>query len=310
MSDENVYEMKSSKPFNYRKYFKTGISLLFIILLLVTLLNSIMITKEGEYRVVRQFGEVVRIESEPGLHFKVPFIQTATVLPNKYLVYDMEEQEINTLDKKRIIIDNYAVWHITDPSKMINNAKTVVNAQARMGEFIFSTVRSELGQMNYEEIINDEKSQRGNLNSRITDQVNELLSEYGAQVQDVRVKRTDLPEDNEQSVYTRMISERESKAQEYLSKGEAEKNRIIAAADREVKEMLSKAKADAEQIRAEGEQEAAQIYNEAFKKDAEFYRLYRTLESYKSTVNDKTTIILPHDSPYARALLGYFEIEE
>jgi modulator of FtsH protease HflC len=307
MSDDNVFEMKQPSPLNVKKYIKLGISILVFILLLIILLTSIVVVKEGEYKVVRQFGEVVRIEDDPGLHFKIPFIQSTTTLPNKYMIFDMEEQEINTLDKKRIIIDNYAVWHITDPSKMINNAKTVVNAQARMGEFIFSTVRSELGLMKYEEIINDEKSSRGNLNARVTEAVNELLAEYGAQVKDVRIKRTDLPPDNEQSVYTRMISERESKAQEYLSMGEAEKNRIIAATDREVKEMLSKAGADAAKIRAEGEQEAAQIYNESFAKDEEFYRLYRMLESYKQTIDEKTTIIIPHDSPYARMLLGYFE---
>jgi modulator of FtsH protease HflC len=307
MSDDNVFEMKKPTPLNVKKYIKLGISILIFILLLIILLTSIVVVKEGEYKVVRQFGEVVRIEDDPGLHFKIPFIQSTTTLPNKYMIFDMEEQEINTLDKKRIIIDNYAVWHITDPNKMINNAKTVVNAQARMGEFIFSTVRSELGLMKYEEIINDEKSSRGNLNARVTEAVNSLLAEYGAQVKDVRIKRTDLPPDNEQSVYTRMISERESKAQEYLSMGEAEKNRIIAATDREVKEMLSKADAEAAAIRAEGEQEAAQIYNESFAKDEEFYRLYRMLESYKQTVDEKTTIIIPNDSPYARMLLGYFE---
>ncbi|QHS22985.1 protease modulator HflC [Virgibacillus sp. MSP4-1] len=306
MSDENVFDMKTSKPVNFRKYMKAGISILLLIILLITILNSMMITKEGEYKVVRQFGEVVDVEGEPGLHFKIPFIQTTTTLPNKNMSYDMEEQEINTLDKKRIIIDNYAVWRITDPTRMINTAKTVVGAQSRMGEFIFSTVRTELGQMNYEEIINDEKSSRSDLNIRITERVNELLSDYGAEVKDVRIKRTDLPEANEQSVYTRMISERESTAQEYLSRGEAEKSRIMAETDRRVQEMLSKARADAEQIRAEGEQEAAQIYNEAFSKDPEFYRLYRTLESYKTTVDDQTTIIIPHDSPYARTLLGYF----
>ena len=113
---------------------------------------------------------------------------------------------------------------------------------------------------------------------------------------DVRVKRTDLPAENEQSVYTRMISERQSTAQEYLSKGDADKQRIEAETDRQVQEMLAKAKAEAEMIRAEGEAEAARIYNEAFSKDQEFYRLYRTLESYKKTINGDTVIVLPSDS--------------
>ena len=127
------------------------------------------------------------------------------------------------------------------------------------------------------------KSSRGSLNDQITEKVNELLDKdkYGITVVDVRMKRTDLPEENEQSVYTRMISERESKAQEYLSRGDAEKNKIIAETDKTVQELLATAKADAETIRSEGEAEAAQVYNQSYAKSAEFYSLFRTLESYK-----------------------------
>jgi membrane protease subunit HflC len=225
------------------------------------------------------------------------------------MTYDVSEAEINTRDKKVMIIDNYAVWRIEDPKKMIANARTLEGAEARMEEFIYSVTRSELGQLNYDEIINDEKSSRGSLNDQITAKVNELLSNdnYGITVTDVRIKRTDLPGENEQSVYTRMISERQSTAQEYLSKGDAQKNIIIAQTDRNVREILAKAQADAEEIRAEGEAGAAKVYNEAFSKDPSFYSLYRTLESYKKTINGETVIVLPSDSPYARLLMGYTE---
>src|SRR5699024_3708508 len=158
-------------------------------------------------------------------------------------------------DKKRIIIDNYAVWRIENPRLMISNARTVINAESRMQEFIRSVLRAELGQLNYDEIINDENTSRGSLNDRVTERVNELLSrdEYGIVVTDVRTKRTDLPEANENSVYTRMISERESKAQEYLSMGDSQKNSKMAETDRKVREMLATAKADADVIRSEGE---------------------------------------------------------
>jgi membrane protease subunit HflC len=205
-----------------------------------------------------------------------------------------------------MLIDNYAVWRIEDPKKLITNARTLENAETKMEEFIYSAVRSELGQLNYDEIINDEKSSRGSLNDRITEKVNDLLQKdsYGISLTDVRIKRTDLPSENEASVFKRMISERESKAQEYLSKGDAKKNRIIADTDRKVKELLSTAEADAEVIRAEGEGEAAKIYNKSFSKDPEFYKLYRTLESYKKTIGDQTVIVLPSDSPYASLLMG------
>lgn len=302
-------EGKRKGYFQWRGYVKAGIFFIIFIVLLLILLSNVYIVKEGEYKVVRQFGEVVRIDKSPGLKFKIPFIQSVTTLPKYQMNYDVSEAEINTKDKKRMLIDNYAVWRINDPKKMITNARTVENAEARMEEFIYSVVRSELGQLNYDEIINDEKSSRGSLNDQVTKKVNELLTQdnYGILVTDVRIKRTDLPAENEESVFKRMISERESKAQEYLSKGDAEKNRIIADTDRKVKELLSTAEADAEVIRAEGEGEAAKIYNKSFSKDPDFYQLYRTLDSYKETIGEQTVIVLPSDSPYARLLMGNIE---
>ncbi|GAA0288404.1 membrane protease subunit HflC [Gracilibacillus halotolerans] len=308
-NNNNTYQPKKLSPKEIRRYVKIGVSLLITLVVLLILFSSMYVVKEGEYKVVRQFGEVVRTVDEPGLNFRIPLLQSVTTLPKKKLVYDVTEREINTLDKKRMIIDNYAVWEITDPEAMIKNARTEINAETRMGEFIFSVIRTELGALNYDQIINDEESTRGDLNTRITERVNELLSNnnYGIQVDDVRIKRTDLPQENEQSVFNRMISERESQAQQYLSQGEAEKNRIMANADKDVTEMLSKANAEAEEIRAEGELEAAKLYNEAFSQDAEFYQLYRTLESYKKTIDGETTIIIPQGSPYADLLMGYIE---
>jgi modulator of FtsH protease HflC len=309
MDNNNVIDIneKSKNGFSWRGYTKIGIFLLVLMAIIVFIFTNVFIVKEGEYRVIRQFGEVVRIEDTPGLSYKLPFIQSVSTLPKYQMTYDVSEAEINTKDKKRMIIDNYAIWRIQEPKKMISNARTVEKAESRMEEFIYSVVRAELGQLNYDEIINDEKSSRGSLNDRVTEKVNELLTQdnYGIVLVDVRMKRTDLPAENEQSVYTRMISERESKAQEYLSMGDAEKNRIVADTDREVKEMLAKAQADAEVIRAEGEGEAAKIYNQSFSKDPSFYELYRTLESYKKTINEKSVIVLPSDSPYARLLMGY-----
>lgn len=312
MSDQNVIDMNErsgGNGFNGRSYIKLGIFAVIVIGILILIFTNIFVVKEGEYKVIRQFGEVVRIDDTPGISYKIPFVQSVTTLPKYQMTYDVSEAEINTKDKKRILIDNYAVWKIDDPKKMISNARTVVNAETRMEEFIYSVVRAELGRLNYEEIINDEKSSRGSLNDRVTEQVNQLLANdnYGITVTDVRIKRTDLPEENEQSVYTRMISERQSTAQDYLSRGDANKTRIEAETDREVREMLAVASSEAEKIRAQGEAEAAKIYNEAFSKDPEFYSLFRTLESYKKTINDETVIVLPSDSPYARLLMGYTE---
>jgi modulator of FtsH protease HflC len=301
----NVVSFDSNKPIR-PKLFRFIIMLGIAIIILVLILSNVYIVKENEYKVIRQFGEIVRIDQEPGLYFKIPFIQSVTTLPKAQMFYDVAEAEINTKDKKRILVNHYAVWEIKNPKEMIQNARTLENAESKMDEFIFSIVRAELGRLNYDEIINDEKSSRGSLNDQITEKVNELLEQdrYGINVVDVRIKRIDLPTENEQSVYKRMISERESKAQEYLSMGDAQKQRIIAQTDKEVKEILAKAQADAERIRAEGEQEAARIYNETFSKDPEFYDFYRTLESYKKVIGEDTVVILPADSPYAKWLIG------
>jgi membrane protease subunit HflC len=240
---------------------------------------------------------------------KMPFVQSVSTLPKYQMTYNVSEAEINTKDKKRIIIDNYAVWRITKPIDMITNARTQIGAETRMEEFIYSVVRTELGQLEYDEIINDENTSRGSLNDRVTARVNELLKadNYGIEVIDVRMKRTDLPPENEQSVYTRMISERQSIAQKYLSEGDADKRTIEASTDRKVQEMVAIAQKEASIIMADGESEAAKIYNKSFSKDPEFYALYRTLESYKKTIGEDTMIILPSDSPYAKILSGYLE---
>lgn len=309
----NPYEMPKKRkepkdPIDFKKYWKLIVGMVVAFALLLILLTNVYVVKENEYRVVRQFGEVVKIQEEPGIKMKVPFIQSVTTLPNYQMTYDVSEAEINTKDKKRIIIDNYAVWHVVNPLDLISNAGTIVNAESRMEEFIYSVVRTELGQLDYDEIINDENSSRGSLNDNVTAKVNELLEtdQYGIQVMDVRIKRTDLPEENEQSVYTRMISERESTAQDYLSQGDAKKQEIEAQADREAQEVIATARKEAALIQADGESEAAKIYNESFSKDPEFYELYRSLESYKKTIGDDTVIILPSDSPYADILSGNF----
>ena len=300
---------KTREPLNLKKHVKTIIAFTIIFAALIILLANVYVVKENEYKVVRQFGEVVEIRFEPGIFIKIPFVQSVSTLPKYQMTYNVSEAEINTKDKKRIIIDNYAVWRITKPIDLITNAGTQIGAETRMEEFIYSVVRTELGQLDYDEIINDENTSRGSLNDRVTARVNELLKadNYGIEVIDVRMKRTDLPPENEQSVYTRMISERQSIAQKYLSEGDADKRTIEASTDRKVQEMVAIAQKEASIIMADGESEAAKIYNKSFSKDPEFYALYRTLESYKKTIGEDTMIILPSDSPYAKILSGYLE---
>lgn len=305
---------KSAKPkaqmqIDWKKYGKLFGVLFVVFILLIVLLVNVFIVREGEFKVVRQFGEIVRVVDTPGLGFTIPFIQSTTTVPKYLMNYEIQEAEINTRDKRRIIIDNYAVWKVNNPQLMIANAGTLINAESRMEEFIYSVVRTELGRLNYAEIITDEESSRGSVGEQVTNRVNELLSadNYGIEVLDVRIKRTDLPVENEQAVYQDMISEREKIAQKFLSEGDADKRRIEAETDRQVREIIANAEREAAVIISEGEAEAARIYNQSFSKDPEFYNLFRTLESYKSTIGEDTVIIIPSDSPYAQILSGVIE---
>lgn len=307
MDESNVVDFtaKKSNP-QFRRYTFVGTFIVLFILLSALIINNLFVVQLNEYKVVRQFGEVKYVIDEPGLNFKLPFIQSVSSLPKHLLVYDVPPAEINTFDKKRIMVDHYAVWRITNPQQMIQSLRSVQGAEGRLGDIIYSNIRNELGKLNYDEIINEEKSVRGDFNEVVKEQINQILerNQNGIELVGIRMKRTDLPESNEQAVYNRMISERESKAQEYLSQGDAEATKIRAETDREVQEMIATANAEAKIIIGEGEQEAARIYNEAYSKDPEFYTMYRTLESYRSTLNGEPVIILPIDSPYTKYLLG------
>ncbi len=234
--DDNVIDMNERKgpDLDYKKYARVGFILAIVVLLGLLVVSNLFIVREGEIRVVRQFGEVVRTIDTPGLSFKIPFIQSIETLPKKQLVYDALPTEINTKDKKKLMIDNYVIWKIANPSLMIENARSVIGVETKLAEAVSSIIRAELGQLNYDEIISSEGSNRGSFNDNVTRLVDAVLKRdnYGVEVIDVRVKRTDLPASNEQSVYNRMISERHSTAQEYLSQGDAESTIIKADTDK------------------------------------------------------------------------------
>lgn len=267
--------------------------------------SSLFIVKEGEYKIIVRFGEAMDAKKEPGLYFKLPFIENVETLPKYQMTYENVPTQIMTKDKKIIFVDNYTVWRINNPEKFYRTNYTVSAGSRRIDEAVYNAVRRKLSEVNYDEIIS-ENTARGDLNEEITADVAQALErdEYGIEIVDVRIKRTDLPESNKESVYNRMISDRESIAARYLSEGDEESRKITSKADRTAMELLAQAEADAKKIVAEGEQEAARIYNEAYGKDPQFYNLYRTLESYVVTLGNEPVIMIPIDSPYASILLG------
>ncbi|GAB2699317.1 protease modulator HflC [Paenibacillus thermoaerophilus] len=271
----------------------------------ILLLASVYVVKENEYKVVLKFGEAVRINGDPGLAFKIPFIETTMSLPKYQMIYDSKPASILTLDKKPIEVDNYTVWRIADARQFLRTAKTLGNGEQRIDAAVYNAVRRKLSETNYGDIIS-ENTQRGNLNDEITKEVKDVLERdnYGIEIIDVRIKRTDLPQENKESVYKRMISDRHAIATKYLSEGDEESKKIRARADRQAVELKAEAEAKAKEIIAQGEQEAAAIYNEAYSKDPAFYNMYRTLESYATTLKGEPVIMLPIDSPYTKLLLG------
>lgn len=276
-----------------------------IVVLIILAYASLFIVKEGEYKVVLRFGEAIRVEKSPGLYVKVPFIDQTTLLPKFQMTYENVPSQVMTKDKKVIIVDNYTVWRINEPEKFIKTISSVSTGKTRIEEAVYNSVRRKLSEYNYDTIISEETS-RGDLNDEITNEVRAALQrdDYGIEIVDVRIKRTDLPADNKDSVYNRMISDRQSIAARYLSEGDEESRKITSKADRTAVELIAEAEATAKKIVAEGEQAAAKIYNEAYGKDPEFYNLYRTLESYVTTLSNEPVIMLPIDSPYAQILLG------
>jgi len=269
--------------------------ILFILFILFT--NAAFVVNETQQVVVTEFGKPVRVVTDPGLNFKMPFIHKATILSKQILDYDSAPYNIYTSDKKTMKVDNYAKWRIVDPLTFIQSLRTESAAQARLDDMIYSILREELGKYTFTEIIRQERT---NIMQTVTANVNRSMNEFGVELIDVRIKRADLPQENEQAVFNRMISERERMASRYLSEGDEESLKITSEADKRVAVVLARAYREAEEIKAEGDQEAAQIYNMAYDRDPEFYSFWVALNTLKETIGESTTLFIPHDSDLAR----------
>lgn len=302
----NIRMIRPQNPFTM-KDLKAVLAILVVFGLLAVVFSQVLIVGEDEYRVVRSWtGEVRRIVADAGPAIKFPIIESTQSLPKVKRVYDGKPNDILTSDQKPIIVDHYTVWQITEPLKFVQNTQSIANAEQRIDAAVYSTVRAAMGRLEYGEIVSEGKSARGDLTAEMTRLVNESLQrgDFGITVHDVRLKRTDLPDQNLQSVYNRMKSERSKIAADYLSQGDEQAIKIKAETDRDVSTFLSDASRKSKEIEAEGETEAARIYNEAYGADPAFYSLYRTLESYRTTLVNKPAIVLPIDSEYARLLMG------
>lgn len=249
--------------------------------------------------IVVQLGKPVRNITEPGLYVKVPFIQDVTYFDNRLLDYDSQAQDVITQDKKTLLLDNYAKWRIIDPLKVYQNFQTQRGARQRLNDIIYSELRVELGRHDLLEIVADH---RADLMKIVTQRSHEKASAYGIAIQDVRIKRADLPEQNEKAVFARMQAERERQAKQYRAEGaeEAQKIRSEAEKDREI--ILAQAYKESEELRGAGDAKAFKVYAEAYRQDTHFFEFTRTMEAYKKTFKEKSTLVMSPDSEFLRYL--------
>jgi len=279
---------------------KKGTLLIVIIVAILFLANlSLFIVDETKQAIVLQFGKPIRAISEPGLSWKIPFIQNVVFFEDRLLVYDAAPTEIITKDKKTLIVDNYARWRIIDPLKFLQTVRDLNGAQARLDDIVYSELRVDLGLFDMSEIVSEK---REGIMGRVTEISNEKANTYGIEIIDVRIKRVDLPPENEKYIFDRMKAERERIAKQYRAEGQEESAKIIAETEREKTVILAEAYKTAQTLKGEGEAESVKIYAESFNQDPEFYKFYRTLEAYRKTFKDKTTVLLSTDSEFLKYL--------
>jgi membrane protease subunit HflC len=252
---------------------------------------------ETESAVVLQFGNPKRSVTEPGLHLKTPFIQNVKYFDARVLDFDDEARTYVTSDKKNLIIDSYAKWRIDDPLQFHITVNNTMNARSRLGDLIRSNLREEIGKRDLQQTVSGERRQvMENLTNAVTDQA----SNFGIQVVDVRIKRTDLPEENEKAVYDRMAAEREREARQYRAEGAEQAEEIMATAERERAEILAQARRKAEQIKGRADAKATKIYNQAYSLDADFFALYRSLQGYRRSFTGNEVMVLSPESEFFR----------
>ena len=269
-------------------------------LIILFVLSTIIVVDETEQIVILQFGKPVQTITDPGLNFKFPApIQVSNSFDKRLLEYDVPPEEILSRDKKSLIIDNYVRWRIVDPLLFLQTVRAIPTAKTRLDDIVYSELRQELGNHDMAEIITETREL---IMEKVTIASNEETSKYGIEVIDVRIRRVDLPQQNEASIYARMEAERKRQANKFRSEGEEEAQKIRAATDRDKTIILAEAYKTSQQIRGEGEAEALDIYAESFSKDPDFYEFLRTLETYEKVIDKKTTLVLPGDSKLFKAL--------
>jgi membrane protease subunit HflC len=267
---------------------------------LIILSNSIFIVDQTKQALVFQFGEVVRSESNPGMHIKVPFMQDVVYFDKRILNLAAEEKEVIAKDQKRLIVNAFGKYRITDPLKFYQTVRDENGIKSRLNSVLDSSLRQIIGEVPLSTLLTD---QRAVLMKRIQQLVNNQAAGFGTTVIDVRIMRADLPKENSESIFKRMQTDREKEAKEFRAEGSEEAQRIKSRADRESKVILAEAQKKAQIVRGEGDAIANKIFASSFNKDPEFFAFYRSMQAYKNSLNSKdTTLILSPNSEFLKFL--------
>ncbi len=299
------HDHEPREPFDFGLFVSKNRKILAALGALLVLWSMVFTVRETEFALVTQFGRPVRTVADAGLSYKWPLIHQVRFFDRRMRVYNPPRSEFLTRDKKNLSIDSYALWQIADPETFLQTVGNEASAEMRLHDLVWAGLAASIAGHNLDEIISpvpEDVQARKMLDTLAASSGAAALEQYGIRIVDVRLKRLNLPEQNKQSVYARMRAERERIARQYRAEGEEQALRIRAEADRQKEEILAKAYKQAETTRGEGDAEAARIYGQAYSRNPAFYKLTRTLETYKQTLDDRTTVILSSDSEFLRLL--------
>ena len=274
--------------------FKSSILVFLLLGVFILLQQSLFIVQQTQQALVIQLGHPLDKVYRPGLHMKLPFIQNVVYFDARILDYDARPAEALTSDLKSMVLDNYARWKIVDPLRFYRTMRTEANAQARLDAVIYSQIRAHIGRYTLTEVVNDKRTA---IMDSVTEKTSQQMNEFGIKIVDVRIKRTDLPAENQRAIFDRMRAERERQATQYRSEGSEESTKIRSEADKERALILAEANKKSQVLRGEGDAEAARIYAEAFSKSPEFFSFQRGLEALRKSLGENTRMVLTPDSP-------------
>ena len=279
-----------------------------IAVLVICLANSVYTVKENEYACTVRFSQIIGTTSEAGLHFKVPFLDSVRYFTRATMLYDIPPSEVLNSDKQNMTVDCYILWSISDPKLFYQTLGNATVAEERLNALTYNELKTVMGTLAQADIINmEDGSKRNEIYDSIATDVDALATQYGIDVEDVKITRFDLPESNLNAVYSRMISERNQIAEKYTANGSYEASKIRNDVDKQVNIIISNAEAEAAKLEAEGEQEYMQLLAAAYdtqdKKD--FYEFTLALDALKQSLNgEEKTVILDSSSELAQILMG------